>query len=52
MKDKAADKIKFELIIGFSPCTSREASTVYPNPAANREIYLLVYFVLYMGVMQ
>ena len=29
------DKIKFELIIGLSPCTGREAGTVYPYyPAA------------------
>ena len=28
------NKIKFELIIGLSPCTGREASTVYPYPAA------------------
>ena len=27
-------KIKIELIIGLSPCTGREASTVYPYPAA------------------
>ena len=43
------NKIKFELIIGFSPCTSREAGTVYPNPAANREIYLLVCFCTVQG---
>jgi hypothetical protein len=28
------DKIKFELIIGFSPCTGREAGTMYMYPAA------------------
>ena len=35
-------KIKIELIIGLSPCTSREAGTVYPSPAAYRGIYLVL----------
>ena len=30
------NKIRFELIIGFAPCTGREDSTVYPQPAAYR----------------
>jgi hypothetical protein len=38
---------KFELITGLAPYTSREASTVYPHPAASRKvIYIYIIYVL------